>query len=115
MRPNLIPADSVPLSFYSRRPGPHAARKKGFYQEASPIQKAEAKIGQWRKEIAPNTAFRKWFAHDPARWLEFKRRYFAELDSLDEPFNSFTETVIISQRRGEVMRWPSLIGKRQIA
>jgi type VI secretion system protein ImpG len=28
--------------------------------------------------------------------------------------NSFTETVIISQRRGEVMRWPSLIGKRQI-
>jgi type VI secretion system protein ImpG len=29
--------------------------------------------------------------------------------------NSFTETVLISQRRGEVMRWPSLIGKRQIA
>jgi type VI secretion system protein ImpG len=29
--------------------------------------------------------------------------------------NSFTETVIVSQRRGEVMRWPSLIGKRQIA
>jgi type VI secretion system protein ImpG len=29
--------------------------------------------------------------------------------------NSFTETVVISQRRGEVMRWQSLIGKRQIA
>jgi type VI secretion system protein ImpG len=29
--------------------------------------------------------------------------------------NSFTETVIVSQRRGEIMRWPSLIGKRQIA
>jgi type VI secretion system protein ImpG len=29
--------------------------------------------------------------------------------------NSFTETVIVSQRRGEVIRWPSLIGKRQIA
>ncbi|HEY2122900.1 MAG TPA: type VI secretion system baseplate subunit TssF, partial [Chthoniobacterales bacterium] len=29
--------------------------------------------------------------------------------------NSFTETVIVSQRRGEVMRWPSLIGRRQIA
>jgi type VI secretion system protein ImpG len=28
--------------------------------------------------------------------------------------NSFTETVIVSQRRGEVMRWPSLIGRRQI-
>jgi type VI secretion system protein ImpG len=29
--------------------------------------------------------------------------------------NSFTETVIISQRRGEIMRWPNLIGRRQIA
>ena len=29
--------------------------------------------------------------------------------------NSFTETVIVSQRRGEIMRWPSLVGKRQIA
>jgi type VI secretion system protein ImpG len=29
--------------------------------------------------------------------------------------NSFTETVIVSQRRGEIMRWPSLMGKRQIA
>jgi type VI secretion system protein ImpG len=29
--------------------------------------------------------------------------------------NSFTETVIVSQRRGEIMRWPSMMGKRQIA
>ncbi len=28
--------------------------------------------------------------------------------------NSFTETVIISQRRGEIMRWPAVIGKRPI-
>src|ERR1700730_3602573 len=38
-------------------------------------------------------------------------QFFARYVSL----NSFTETVLISQRRGEVMRWPSLIGKRQIA
>jgi uncharacterized protein YeaO (DUF488 family) len=43
------------------------------------VSKAEAKIDQWRKEIAPSTALRKWFGHDPARWAEFKRRYFAEL------------------------------------
>ena len=52
------------------------------------ISKADAKIDQWRKEIAPSTALRKWFGHDPARWAEFKRRYFAELgtqgDALDE-------------------------------
>ena len=43
--------------------------------------KGKAKIGWWRKEIAPSMALRKWFAHDPARWL--KCRYFAELDARD--------------------------------
>jgi type VI secretion system protein ImpG len=28
--------------------------------------------------------------------------------------NSFTETVIVSQRRGEIMRWPTLIGRKPI-
>ena len=28
--------------------------------------------------------------------------------------NSFTETVVRTQQRGEIMRWPALIGKRQI-
>lgn len=43
------------------------------------ISKVAAKIDQWRQEIAPSAALRKWFGHDPARWAEFKRRYFAEL------------------------------------
>jgi uncharacterized protein YeaO (DUF488 family) len=47
------------------------------------VSNAEAKIDQWRKEIAPSTALRKWFGHDPARWAEFKRRYFAELRTQD--------------------------------
>jgi uncharacterized protein YeaO (DUF488 family) len=51
------------------------------------VTKAEAKISQWCKEIAPSTGLRKWFAHDPARWLEFKRRYFAELDAQREPLD----------------------------
>lgn len=33
----------------------------------------------WPKDIAPSPALRKWFAHDPARWPEFSRRYRAEL------------------------------------
>ena len=27
----------------------------------------------------PPAALRRWFGHDPDRWKEFKRRYFAEL------------------------------------
>jgi hypothetical protein len=34
----------------------------------------------WLKEAAPSSALRQWFWHDPQRWAEFKRRYFAELD-----------------------------------
>ena len=52
------------------------------------LSKADAAIDEWRKEVAPSTALRKWFGHDPDRWKEFKRRYFAELkkqgEALDE-------------------------------
>lgn len=43
------------------------------------VTKAAAAIDQWVKEIAPSTALRKWFGHDPARWTEFRCRYAAEL------------------------------------
>jgi uncharacterized protein YeaO (DUF488 family) len=48
------------------------------------VSKAEAKIDHWAKELAPSTALRKWFGHDPERWPEFKRGYFAELESQGE-------------------------------
>lgn len=43
------------------------------------LRKDEAKIALWLKDIAPSEELRKWFAHDPKKWNEFKRRYFAEL------------------------------------
>ena len=36
------------------------------------IRKADAAIDQWVKDIAPSTALRKWFGHDPVRWAEFR-------------------------------------------
>ena len=43
------------------------------------VKKADAAIDEWIKDIAPSTALRKWFGHDPARWEEFRRQYMAEL------------------------------------
>lgn len=43
------------------------------------IRKSAAAIDLWIKDVAPSTALREWFGHDPARWLEFRRRYAAEL------------------------------------
>ncbi|CAN5855073.1 DUF488 domain-containing protein [soil metagenome] len=44
------------------------------------ISKDDAKVDLWLKEIAPSSELRKWFAHDPEKWDEFKRRYFRELE-----------------------------------
>lgn len=45
------------------------------------LTKEEAHIDIWMKEIAPSTELRKWFAHDPEKWPEFKKRYAVELDN----------------------------------
>ena len=44
------------------------------------ISKADAALTAWQKDVAPSTALRKWFGHDPRRWEEFGRRYRLELD-----------------------------------
>lgn len=44
-------------------------------------KKEELQLDGWLKEVAPSNALRKWFSHDPGRWEEFRRRYFAELEA----------------------------------
>ena len=51
------------------------------------LTKAKAKVDLWLKEVAPSNELRKWFAHDPDRWAEFKRRYVAELKAADKPLS----------------------------
>ena len=43
------------------------------------VAKIKAKIDLWLKEVAPSTELRKWFAHDPEKWVEFEKRYHVEL------------------------------------
>ncbi len=43
------------------------------------IKKESANIDLWLKDIAPSNELRKWFAHDPAKWNNFKKKYSAEL------------------------------------
>ena len=45
------------------------------------LSKERAAVDEWLREVAPSTDLRRWFAHDPARWAEFKRRYSAELEA----------------------------------
>jgi uncharacterized protein YeaO (DUF488 family) len=43
------------------------------------LTKEKAHVDLWLKEVAPSNELRKWFAHDPAKWPEFKSRYKDEL------------------------------------
>ncbi len=43
------------------------------------VSKREAALNLWLKEVAPSTELRRWFAHDPTKWVEFRARYHAEL------------------------------------
>ena len=43
------------------------------------MTKANAQLDQWVKDLAPSSELRQWFAHDPSRWEEFRRRYAEEV------------------------------------
>lgn len=45
------------------------------------VRKATFRIDGWLKDVAPSSELRQWFAHDPAKWMEFRGRYFIELDA----------------------------------
>lgn len=48
------------------------------------MKKEKLRLDAWFKEVAPSDSLRGWYKHDPDRWEEFKRRYFAELDQKPE-------------------------------
>ena len=52
-----------------------------------------AKVDLWLKEIAPSDELRKWFARDPAKWVEFIRRYFRELEDRQEAVLQITKKI----------------------
>ena len=43
------------------------------------VSKATAAVDLWLRDVAPSTALRTWFNHDPDKWTEFRARYQAEL------------------------------------
>jgi uncharacterized protein YeaO (DUF488 family) len=75
------------------------------------VKKADAAIDEWLKDIAPSTGLRKWFGHDPAQWLEFRRRYQSEIRQHPDEFDRLCtlaqrgrlETAVLDQAQHEGM------------
>lgn len=43
------------------------------------VSKDKAALDEWLKEVGPSDELRQWFGHDPAKYIEFKKRYEQEL------------------------------------
>lgn len=62
------------------------------------VSKDRARLDAWLKEVAPSSTLRHWFGHDPERWEEFRRRYWAELEEKPEA----VATLLEAGERGRV-------------
>jgi uncharacterized protein YeaO (DUF488 family) len=72
------------------------------------VARGELRLADWIKDAAPSDGLRKWFGHEPAKWPEFKRRYFRELDRhpdalapLVEQSRAGTMTLVFAARDAE--------------
>ncbi len=45
------------------------------------VSKDAAQLDFWAKSVAPSNELRRWYQHDPSKWDEFRKRYFAELNA----------------------------------
>jgi uncharacterized protein YeaO (DUF488 family) len=43
------------------------------------VSRDRARLDEWEKDLSPSTELRQWFAHEPDRFDEFRRRYIEEL------------------------------------
>jgi uncharacterized protein YeaO (DUF488 family) len=55
------------------------------------LKRNDLSLDGWLKDVGPSDSLRRWFAHDPARWTEFRRRYAAELNRRPAGWRSLLE------------------------
>ena len=58
------------------------------------VSKERLAIDEWMKELAPSGELRRWFAHDPAKWLTFQRRYKRELEAHDDLIDALAKRAL---------------------
>ena len=61
------PAKEDGARFFVERLWPRGMKKEALLMDA------------WCKNLAPSRDLRRWFSHDPDKWVEFQRRYRIEL------------------------------------
>ena len=62
------------------------------------VRKDKLKLDRWIREVAPSTELRKWFNHDPNKWMEFQKRYRVELKEHSEQWRP----ILDAEKKGNV-------------
>ncbi|HEX3104130.1 MAG TPA: DUF488 domain-containing protein [Terriglobales bacterium] len=62
------------------------------------LKKSALRLDAWLKDVAPSTELRKWFSHDPRKWVEFQKRYRSELKQHAE----VCDRIVEAARQGTV-------------
>jgi uncharacterized protein YeaO (DUF488 family) len=57
------------------------------------LSRDKAKVDLWLKGLAPTHELRRWFNHDPGKWIEFLKKYKKELQANQEMVNDFRQTI----------------------
>ncbi len=58
------------------------------------LKKEQLSLYTWLRDVAPSDDLRKWFGHEPARWEEFKERYFSELDQKQDALKPLSKAAL---------------------
>lgn len=56
-------------------------------------------LHEWAKDLAPSVRLGKWFGHDPDLWIEFQKKYQAELkrnEAVDDFIEEHQEKTVIT-------------------
>jgi uncharacterized protein YeaO (DUF488 family) len=62
------------------------------------VTKATLAIAAWLKEASPSNELRKWYGHEPAKWNEFRKHYFADLEKTPEAW----QPLVDAARKGTI-------------
>jgi uncharacterized protein YeaO (DUF488 family) len=62
------------------------------------LRKEDARVGEWRKDLAPSTELRKFYGHRPERFAEFATRYRRELREAHTA-EAVSEVLALARRR----------------
>ena len=55
------------------------------------LSRDDIRPDEWFKDLAPSNELRKWFGHDPGKWVSFRKKYVHELNAKADALHTLKE------------------------